>query len=155
MTIQIKRILLPTDFSPASAAAVNYACELAAKFDAELHVLHALEVHPSLTPEFGMGLVLPKFISESRAAAEKLLAEALDPKWAAGRTVSRTVVEGSPRVEIVRYAGEHDIDLIVLSTHGRTGLPHVIMGSVAENVVRTAPCPVLTVRPAGHQFVTP
>lgn len=155
MSIQIRRILLPTDFSPCSDAAVKYACELATRFDAQLHILHTLEIHPSLTPEFGMGLVLPQYLKESRAAADKLLAAVLDPKWAADRTVVRTVVEGSPRVEIVRYAREHDIDLIVLSTHGRTGLPHVILGSVAENVVRTAPCPVLTVRPKGHQFVMP
>jgi nucleotide-binding universal stress UspA family protein len=58
-------------------------------------------------------------------------------------------------VEIVRYARTHEIDLIVLATHGRSGLAHVIIGSVAESVVRTAPCPVLTVRPEGHQFVMP
>ncbi|HEY2249415.1 MAG TPA: universal stress protein [Planctomycetaceae bacterium] len=154
MPIRLQKILVPTDFSPAAAAAVKYACELATRFDAELHLLHALEVHPSLTPEFGMGLVLPKFISESKAAAEKLLAAALDPRWATDRTVVRSVVEGSPKAEIVRYAREHDVDLIVLATHGLTGLPHVILGSVAENVVRTAPCPVLTVRPEGQQFVT-
>jgi nucleotide-binding universal stress UspA family protein len=103
MPIRLQKILVPTDFSPAAAAAVKYACELATRFDAELHLLHALEVHPSLTPEFGMGLVLPKFISESKAAAEKLLAAALDPRWATDRTVVRSVVEGSPKAEIVRY----------------------------------------------------
>jgi nucleotide-binding universal stress UspA family protein len=65
------------------------------------------------------------------------------------------VVEGPPKVEIVRYARTQDIDLIGLATHGRSGLAHVLIGSVAENVVRTAPCPVLTVRPEGHQFVMP
>ena len=155
MTIRLQRILLPTDFSNYSAAATKYACELATKFDAELHLLHTLEVHPGSTPDFGMGLALPKYINESRAAAEKALAGVLDPQWSAGRTVIQAVVEGSPKVEIIRYARKHDIDLIVLSTHGRTGLPHVIMGSVAETVVRTAPCPVLTVRPEGHQFVMP
>ena len=102
-----------------------------------------------------MGLALPNYVNESRAAAEKPLAGILDPHWAAGRTVIQAVVEGSPKVEIIRYARKQDIDLIVLSTHGRTGLSHVIMGSVAESVVRTAPCPVLTVRPEGHQFVMP
>src|SRR5258708_892794 len=137
MTIRIQRVLLPTDFSQYSSIAAKYACELATRFDAELHVLHCLELHPSLTPDFGMGLVLPKYVSESRAAAEKLLAQAVDPQWSPGRKIIRTVVEGSPRMEIVRYAREHDIDLLVLSTHGRTGLPHVILGSVAENLVRT------------------
>jgi nucleotide-binding universal stress UspA family protein len=70
--------------------------------------------------------------------------------------VIHAIVEGgSPKVEIINYARTHNIDLIVLSTHGRTGLTHVIMGSVAESIVRTAPCPVLTMRPDGHQFVMP
>ena len=155
MGIDIKRILLPTDFSTYSATATKYACELATKFDAELHLLHTLEVHLSTTPDFGMGLDLPRYINESRDAAAKSLASVLDPQWSAGRTVVQSVVEGSPKVEIVRYARKHDIDLIVLATHGRSGLAHVIIGSVAESVVRTAPCPVLTVRPVGHQFVMP
>ena len=155
MTIRLQRILLPTDFSDHSAASTKYACELATKFDAELYLLHTLEHHLSSTPNFGMGLALPKYINESKAAAEKALAGVLDPKWSAGRKVIQAVVEGSPKVEIIRYASKQNIDLIVLSTHGRTGLPHLMMGSVAESVVRTAPCPVLTVRPEGHQFVMP
>jgi len=155
VAIEIKRILLPTDFSTYSAAATKYACEFATKFDAELHVLHTLEVHLSATPGFGMGLALPQYLQESRAAAEKALASVLDPQWAAGRKVVKAVIEGSPKVEIVRYARQHDVDVIVLATHGRSGLAHVIIGSVAECVVRAAPCPVLTVRPEGHQFVMP
>jgi universal stress protein A len=155
MEMRIQRILLPTDFSTHSAAATKYACELATRFGAELHLLHALEVHLSATPTFGMGLDLPRYVRESRHAAEKALAGALDPQWAAGQAVVRAVVEGSPKVEIVKYARQHDIDLIVLATHGRSGLAHVLIGSVAESVVRTAPCPVLTVRPEGHQFVMP
>ena len=154
-TIRIQRILFPTDFSTNSATATKYACELATRFDAELHLLHTLEVHPAATPEFAMGLALPSRIAESRAAAEESLAGVLDPQWSAGRKVVDAILEGSPKVEIVRYARKQNIDLIVLSTHGRSGLDHVIMGSVAENVVRTAPCPVLTVRPKGHQFVMP
>jgi universal stress protein A len=155
MTIRLQRILLPTDFSDYSAAATRYACELATRFDAELHLLHMLETHLGSTPGLAMGLALPNYISESRAAAEKAMDDVLDPKWTAGRTVIRALVEGSPKVEIIQYARKQNIDLIVLATHGRTGLTHVIMGSVAEAVVRTAPCPVLTVRPEGHQFVMP
>ena len=147
--------MLPTDFSGYAATATKYACELATKFDAELHLLHTLEVHLSSTPGFALGLALPQYVHESRAAAEKALAGVLDPRWAAGRKVVRAVVEGSPKVEIVRYARTQEIDVIVLATHGRTGLAHVLIGSVAESVVRTAPCPVLTVRPEGHQFVMP
>jgi universal stress protein A len=155
MTIRLQKILLPTDFSNYSAAATKYACELATRFDAELHLLHTLELHLASTPGFGMGIAPPTYINESRAAAEKSLAGILDPKWSAGRTVIQAVVEGSPKTEIIQYARKQNIDLIVLATHGRTGLAHVIIGSVAETVVRTAPCPVLTVRPEGHQFVMP
>jgi len=155
MTIRLKRILLPTDFSLYSAGATGYACELAARFDAELHVLHVLELHLASTPDFGLGLALPRYISESRAAAERVMDGIPDRGWSEGRTVIRSVAEGSPKMEIVRYAAANDIDLIVLSTHGRTGLSHMMLGSVAEGVVRTAPCPVLTVRAEGHQFVIP
>ena len=155
MAIDIKRILLPTDFSSNSATATKYACELATKFDAELHVLHALEVHLASTPGFGIGLALPQYVPEPRAAAEKALAGVLDPQRVVGRKVVQTVVEGSPKVEIILYARTQAIDLIVMATHGRSGLAHVLIGSVAESVVRTAPCPVLTVRPDGHQFVMP
>jgi len=155
MAIEIRRILLPTDFSTYSATATKYACELVTRFDAELHLLHTLEVHLAATPTFGMGLALPKYLHESRAAAEKALSSVLEPQWAVGRKVVQAVVEGSPKVEVVRYARTQAIDLIVLATHGRSGLAHVIMGSVAENVVRTAPCPVLTVRSEGHQFIMP
>lgn len=155
MTIRLQRILVPTDFSESAATAMNYACELADKFQAELHVLHTLEVHPAPTPDFGMGLALPRYTTESKEAVAKSLSTLIESSKTAGRTVVHAVLEGSPRMEIVRYARQHEIDLIVLSTHGRTGLSHVLIGSVAENVVRTAPCPVLTVRPAGHQFVMP
>jgi nucleotide-binding universal stress UspA family protein len=155
MAIAIQRILLPTDFSTYSATATQYACELATKYDAELHLLHALEVHLTTTPGFGLGLALPQYTHESRAAAEKSLASVLDLQWSVGRKVIHAVAEGSPKVEIIRYARTQEIDLIVMATHGRSGLAHILIGSVAESVVRTAPCPVLTVRPDGHQFVMP
>ena len=149
MSIRIQRILLPTDFSTYSDKATEYACELVARFDAELPLLHTLE------PDFGLGVDLPKYINASRETAEKSLTSVLDPQWSARRTVVQAVVEGSPKLEIIRYARKHDIDLIVLATHGRSDRAHVIIGSVAESVVRTAPCPVLTVRSEGHHFAMP
>ena len=68
---------------------------------------------------------------------------------------SALAAEGTPFLEIIRYAREHEIDLIVMGTHGRSGLGHVLIGSVAERVVRKSPCPVLTIRPGGHEFVMP
>jgi nucleotide-binding universal stress UspA family protein len=153
--IQLARILLPTDFSEFSSEATNYACAFAEQFDAELHLLHVLEIHRSTTPDLAMGLALPSRIKESREAAEKALENVLDSKWAEGRKVVKATAEGPPFSEIIRYAKQHDVDLIVMGTHGRSALVHVLIGSVAEKVVRKAPCPVLTVRPEGHQFVMP
>jgi universal stress protein A len=152
--MQFQRILLPTDFSEHSAAATICACQLAGRLGAELHILHVLESHATATPQFGMGMVLPSRAHESKAAAEKMLAGVLDPHWAEGRTVIQAVTEGSPSDGIIRYAREHSIDLIIMSTHGRSGLAHVLVGSVSESVLRKAPCPVLTVRPTAFMDVT-
>src|SRR5476651_2018359 len=109
MTIRLQKILLPTDFSNYSAAATKYACELATKFDAELHLLHSLETHLASTPNFGLGLDLPKYVKESKAAAETSLAGVLDSKWSPGRPFVKAVVEGSPKAEIIAYARKHHI----------------------------------------------
>jgi nucleotide-binding universal stress UspA family protein len=152
--IELKRILLPTDFSEQSGEATRYACALAEQFGAELHVVHVLEYHPG-APTFGGGIAVSTLVEESKSAAEKGLQKVIDPNWEKGRQVVRATVSGAPFVEIIRYAKEHEIDMIVMGTHGRSGLVHVLLGSVAERVVRKSPCPVLTVRPGGHQFVMP
>lgn len=153
--IALRRILLPTDFSPWSGHATRYACAFAEQFNAELHILHVLEEHVSVVPEFGMGLVVPERLEESRMLAEQALDRVLEPGWANGRQVVKVLRQGTPFVETVQYAREQEIDLIVLTTHGRTGLAHALMGSVAERIVRKSPCPVLTIRPTEHQFVMP
>jgi universal stress protein A len=154
--IRLERILLPTDFSEFSKPAEKYACALAEQFDSELHLLHVLQDLIALVPEPGLAFPPPAdYVQELRESAEKALAEMPDPAWAEGRRIVRATRQGPPFLEIVRYARELDVDLIVLGTHGRTGLSHILLGSVAERVVRKAPCPVLTVRPSGHQFVMP
>ena len=152
--IRLQRILLPTDFSEFSAEARKYACALAEQFEAELHLLHVVDEVSVVAPEYG-GVNWRDFLDEMQTAARQQLNSVLDPEWKAGRQVVEDVRRGTPFLEIVRYAKENDIDLIVLGTHGRSGLAHVLIGSVAERVVRSGPCPVLTVRPAGHQFVAP
>lgn len=151
--IRLNRVMLPTDFSQQAAVATPYACELADKFDAELHLFHVLAQVASTTPAFGGGLALPANAKEPREHAEAALATQLDGDWRASHRVVEKIADGHAFVEIVRYAREQEIDLIIMGTHGRSGLVHALMGSVAERVVRKAPCPVLTVKPEGHQFV--
>ncbi len=153
--IQLKRVLVPLDFSNCSMQALKYAQELCQKFEADLHLLHVLEVHVTGAPQFGMGLALPDVQEESAEWAVKKMNALPGDDWSASRTVMRATAHGVPFVEIIRYARETQIDVIVTGTHGRTGLSHVFLGSVAENVVRQAPCPVLVVRLEGHQFVAP
>ena len=153
--ISLKRILLPTDFSENSAGARNHACALAESFDDELHLLHVLEIQVSTMPDLAMGFAWPQQIKESQQAAQRALEEMVKDPSLKERKVECALAEGSPFLEIVQYAKQEDIDLIVMGTHGRSGLAHLLIGSVAENVVRHAPCPVLTVRPESHTFVMP
>lgn len=150
--ITLKKILVPTDFSEHSAKALLYGAELAKKFGAELHLMHAVEQTPLM---YGEGAyVPPETEAEIEAAAteqlESLVADAGDDV-----KVVRRVEHGHPFVETIRYAKENDIGLIVLGTHGRGAIAHMLLGSVAEKVVRKAPCPVLTVRDKEHEFVMP
>jgi nucleotide-binding universal stress UspA family protein len=150
--IRIERILVPTDFSEHSMQAIRYACEIADRFSAELHLLNVVQPVVLATPYAG---AVPEEALYPVPGAEKELAELTDPGFEKVKAIERTVRMGTPFVEIVRHAKENDIDLIVMGTHGRGVLMHALIGSVAERVVRKAPCPVLTVRPEGHQFVMP
>lgn len=152
--ISLKKILFPTDLSDAAAEAQLYACALAEQFDAELHVLSVMQDVSLMSPDPNMPWVIPaSSLEEVRLSLEAALAKVPDPHWSAGRSVQRVIRIGMPYIEIDKYAAEQDIDVIVLGTHGRSGLSHLLLGSTAEKVVRKAPCPVLTVHPKGHQFV--
>ena len=154
--IDLKRILAPTDFSEYSKPALEYACGFAEQFGSELHLVHVLQDLVAMVPEPGMAFPPPgAYLQELKETAERTLTIIPQPRWAAGRSIVRATRQGTPFLEIIRYAKELEVDLIVIGTHGRTGLSHMLMGSVAEKVVRKAPCPVLTVRPSGHQFTMP
>ena len=154
--IKLDRILVPTDLSEFSKHALRYGCEFANRFNAELHLLNIVQDVVAMVPEPGMAFPAPgEYLQELQQASTKALAELPDPAWLRGVSVVRHVRVGTPFLEIVRYAKETGIDLIVIGTHGRSGLAHVLLGSTAEKVVRKAPCPVLTVRPEGHDFVMP
>lgn len=155
--IAIDKILVPTDFSDFSKPAMTYACAVAARFESELHLLHVCPDAAMLVPEAG-GLGGAGLVEQAEAleeSAQSQLQELPPDGWSNSRDVVRTTRVGATFYEIIQYAKEHEIDLIVLGTHGRSGIMHLLMGSVAENVVRKAPCPVLTVKPEGHQFVMP
>ncbi|NQV28269.1 MAG: universal stress protein [Rhodopirellula sp.] len=150
--ITLKKILVPTDFSEHSNKALLYGAELAAKFGAELHLLHAIEAMPLA---YGEGAYFPpETEAELEAAAVRQL-DHLSVDATSELKVVRAVKHGHPFVETVRYARENNIGLIVLGTHGRGAIAHMLLGSVAEKVVRKAPCPVLTVRDNEHEFVMP
>lgn len=154
--ITLNRILLPTDFSDYAKTAMNYSCAFAEHFGAELHLLHVLQDLVAMVPEPGLAFPPPgDYMTELRESAERALEQLLDPNWAEGKTIVKATRQGPPFLEIIRYAKEVDIDMIVIGTHGRSGLAHALLGSVAEKVVRKAPCPVLTVRPDEHHFAMP
>jgi type II secretory ATPase GspE/PulE/Tfp pilus assembly ATPase PilB-like protein/nucleotide-binding universal stress UspA family protein len=134
----VKRILVPCDYSRFSDAAIQRACDLATTLDGGLHLLHVVA-----EPGF-LGASEPQ--EDRLRHARERLEQQLPPHVVVQLCVERAVVAGAPHREICRYAKEHDIDLIVMGTHGRTGLAHVAIGSVAEKVLRGAPCPVLIVR---------
>lgn len=156
MKIDLKRICVPTDFSEPSSNAVRYGATLAERFGAELHLLHIIEDPIAMGPEPGVAILPTEelYVSLERGASEKL--DGLNiSDWAPHASVVRTVRHGSPHREIGEYAKKNAVDLLVLGTHGRTGLYHLLVGSVAEKVVRTAPCPVLTVHEAEREFLEP
>lgn len=150
--ISLKKILVPTDFSEHSSKALIYGAELASKFGAELHLLHAIEI---VTVGYGEGAYFTPGTEEEQEAAVIEQFDKLEIANEDDLTVVRKVRHGHPFVETIRYAKENDIGLIVLGTHGRGAIAHMLLGSVAEKVVRKAPCPVLTVRDEEHEFVMP
>lgn len=155
--IQLNRILVPTDFSEHSERAAAYAAELARRFRAaEVHCIHVSDIPADLlaTSAYYMTGPSEQFIEQVRTESQKNL-ETFAAKNLAGLPVKTAFLEGRPFVEIIRYARDNQIELIVIATHGRTGISHALFGSVAEKVVRKAPCPVLVVKRDERDFVMP
>jgi len=147
MAMDIRHILAPTDFSDCSKKAISDAFELAQTFGAKLSLLHAVELPPDPIEEFAPPTVGADLLSDLEQQASAELARVLPDAQEAKIEVTRAVAIGSPSQKIVETAEAEHVDLIVMATHGRTGLSHLLIGSIAEHVVRTAPCPVLTIRP--------
>ena len=143
-TLKLERILVPMDFSEASEQALEYALTLARKFEASITLMHVVELIAS-SPDANFGYV-PLDTGEQVAAATKRLEKIAAERIPAAMLETTLVQSGTPYREITAAAKELNLDLIVITTHGYTGLTHVLLGSTAERIVRHAPCPVLTVR---------
>ena len=154
--IKIANVLVATDFGKASESALAYGREIARTFGARLHVLHVIE-NPMIwvgSESAGIDLVrIQKDLEDSAVEQMNRLVTAEDRQQLRAVTVIRT--GRSPALEIVDQARLANVDVVIMGTHGRTAVSHLLMGSVAEKVVRLAPCPVLTVRHPEHEFILP
>lgn len=153
--IKIERILFPTDFSACSKHALTYALDFATERGARLYLLHVI---PKLNMPVGTGgLSYPvsKIYDDMEREAKKQIHRLVPKRFLEKIKVENIIMRGTPFLEIIKAARKYDIDLITIATHGRKGLSHALLGSTAEKVVRTAPCPVLCVKHPEHEFVLP
>lgn len=147
----IEKILVPTDFSKHAELAVDYAKALAEPLGARLVLVHAVE--EVIYPEFYMPVVAEDSAEQLQARAEEHLQKTIARIESPGVEASIEVRRGRPALEIAEFAETEDADLIVMASHGLTGLRHFLLGSVTEQVIRRAPCPVLTVKAFGKSLV--
>jgi nucleotide-binding universal stress UspA family protein len=153
--IKLKKLLVPTDFSDSARQAFRYGLSFAKEYQAELVLLHVVE---NLTVGYASDLFpvpMAEVFQEISGYAKAELAKLAEEARQRGVRVSELVVQGKPSAEIIRHAADNDVDIIVLGTHGKGMLDQALFGSTTERVVRRAPCPVLSVRMAGHEFVEP
>jgi nucleotide-binding universal stress UspA family protein len=145
--MQFRHILAPTDFSEYSKNAVASALEWAKTFGAKLTILHVVELPPYPVEGYVPPNLSATFLKDLERQASVDLAQLVPEAEAAGIEVARVVAVGTPYRTIIETAEADHVDLIIMATAGRTGFSHLVLGSIAERVVRTASCPVLTIRP--------
>jgi nucleotide-binding universal stress UspA family protein len=154
--IKITNVLVATDFSETSASALNYGREFARTFGASLHVLHVVENALMWAGPEAAGIDFVQLQSELAADAQLTLDRTVTAEDRAQLKAVTAVRTGrSPALEIAAYAKAEAIDIILVGTHGRGMIGHLLMGNVAEKLVRIAPCPVLTVHHPEHEFIQP
>lgn len=149
----IQKILVPVDFSECSRKALRYAVPFAKQFGASIALVYVTQINYAVG-EFGM-VDSPLMEGQLRDAADAALEKLLREEIGGAVPATKQTRIGRPASEIAAAAKEMDADLIIISTHGHTGLKHVFLGSVTENVARVAPCPVLVVREEEHEFLRP
>jgi nucleotide-binding universal stress UspA family protein len=152
---KIESILLPTDFSEYSKNAMDYAVYLAGINKAKIYVLHVIEHIFDVSGFYIPNLPVNELYKAMEETAQEEIEKFIPEKIKEEIEVENIIISGTPFLEIIRTAREKKVDLIVISTHGRTGLEHVLFGSVAEKVVRKAPCSVFVVKQVGREFVMP
>lgn len=145
--LPLKRILCPTDFSDPSNEALNIANELARHFSAEVILLHVVQpMRSSVTTEPHTGFDIFAYQESIKESARKALENVTRERLAKAGKVRPVIIEGEPAEEIIKVAADEKVNLIVTATHGRSGWQRFVFGSVAEKVIRLAPCAVLTIR---------
>jgi len=146
METTIKKVLVPIDFSDYSKSALKYAVNFAKSFNADIILVYVVEpiIYP---PDFSMGqIAMPSINTEWDDRAKDELAKLAKNEITGVNSVKTIIKTGKPFVEIIETAKEENADLIIIATHGHSGVEHILFGSTAEKVVRKAPCPVLTLR---------
>ena len=144
---QFNRVLFPVDFSESSDKIVPYVQAVAERFGAQIHILFAARVFDHFTSIYVPHPSINKFEKELIDGAEKRLYEFVDQHFKEFPHTKTSVVAGDPSEEVLNYIKEHEIDLVIMGTHGRKGMDKIIFGSVAERVVKSAPVPVMVVNP--------
>jgi len=153
--MEIKTILFPTDFSQGARAAMEYAVALARDYKARLILLYVIQDISIAEWYIPSSISAADLVEDMQRSAEREIDKLGIEIAGAVATVEKLVVRGVPFVEIIRTAKERKADMIVIGTHGRTGIDHMLFGSTAEKVVRKSSCPVLTVRMSGKEFRMP
>jgi nucleotide-binding universal stress UspA family protein len=148
----VTSILVPTDFSELSQVSLEYVSSLAVLYDAKVYLMYVVD-NASFRAFPAIGQNAETFLRDLEKKAMEQLRTMVNDKFSQLKRVLPVVLRGEPSREIVRFAREESVDLIVIATHGRTGISHVLMGSVAEKVVRHSPVPVLTVKPASMRGI--
>lgn len=151
--INIKNILCPVDHSDCSKEALKYAVSFAIKDNSKLYLLHVIDIRAFNESIDTMTPKIPD--DETLKQLKTKLLDCIPEEMRDDMKVEALVIQGIPFVEIISAAKKNEIDMIVLGSHGRTGITHMMMGSVSEKVVRKAPCPVLTVRTSDQKFTMP
>jgi nucleotide-binding universal stress UspA family protein len=153
--MQIKTILFPTDFSNGARAAMDHAISLSKDYNAKLILLYVIQDISIAEWYIPSSISVTDLVEDMQKSAWNEMNKWNTEVSAKVKDVEKMVVRGVPFVEIIKTAKNKNADLIVIGTHGRTGIDHMLFGSTAEKVVRKAPCPVLTVRIAGKDFTMP